>query len=453
MASEPTLVQSLRSTLRGGVVGNADPDFESLRRVWNAAIDRRPVAIARCADARDVQLALAAAREHGVRVTVRGGGHNVAGLALQDGALLLDLAPMRGVDVNAALRVAVVEGGALWSDVDAATSAAGLATTGGLISGTGVGGFTLGGGAGWLMRRFGLACDNLLAADIVLADGRCLHVSEEQEPDLFWGLRGGAGGFGVVTRLELQLHPVSQVLAGLVVYPGTESAAVLRCLRDTCLEAPDEFCGLAVLATAPPFPFLDAAWHGRSVCVLAVCWSGELATGERMLEPLRHAGQALADVIHPLPYAQWQGMLDPSAPPGRSQYWKSVNFSSLDDATIDLLVAAAQTRPTPLTEIHLQHLGGAVARVPASACAFGHRDAAFFVNLLGTTTEPAGFDPMRSWIRELHARLSSRALPGQMPNFSGADDLDSIGRFGAAHATRLQALRARLDPDKLFASY
>jgi hypothetical protein len=452
MSRTAAVVKTLRTQLRGAVFDAEDQDFDQLRRVWNGAIDRRPCAIARCADARDVQLALQVARDHRVGVTVRGGGHSVAGLAVEDGALLLDLGTMRAVSVNREMRIATVEGGALWRDVDAATAAAGLATTGGLISTTGVGGFTLGGGAGWLMRRHGLACDNLIGAHVVLADGRSVRVAAGEHPDLYWGLRGGAGGLGVVTSLEFRLYPLAQVLAGLVVFPADQSVPVLRRLRDLALEAPDEFCGMAVLTSAPPLPFLDAAWHGRTVCILALCWSGAVAAGERILEPIRRAGAPLADVVAPMPYAQWQQMLDSSAPPGRCHYWKSVNFASLSDRAIDLLVAAANTRLTPFTELHVQHMGGAVARVPPSDCAFAHRQARFFVNLIGAAANATDFDALRGWIRDLYVRLSAHALPSRMPNFSDADDQDAIARFGKDHARRLQQLRMRYDPQGLFAS-
>jgi hypothetical protein len=442
--------QALRTRLRGAAVGPDTDEFEQLRRVWNGAIDRRPCAIARCADACDVQLALQLAHEHRVEVTVRGGGHNVAGLAVRDGALLLDLAAMRAVAVNADLRAATVEGGALWRDVDAATAQAGLATTGGLISTTGVGGFILGGGAGWLMRRYGLACDNVMAAHVVLADGRSVRVTATEYPDLFWALRGGAGGLGVVTHFEMRLYPLAQVYAGLVVFPGDQSGTVLRRFRDFALDAPDEFCGLAVMTSAPPLPFLDAAWHGRTVCILALCWSGTPITGERILEPLRNAGTALADIVGPMPYAQWQQMLDPGAPAGRCYYWKTANFARLGDDTIDRLCAAAEARPSPFTELHVQHMGGAVARVPRSDSAFAHRDAQFFVNLIGATPEKTHLESIRAWIRDLSVQLSVHALPGKMPNFADRDDQDVIARFGNDHARRLAELRRRYDPDRLF---
>jgi hypothetical protein len=392
------------------------------------------------------------ARDHRVEVTVRGGGHNVAGLAVRDGAVLLDLAGMRDVGVDEKMRIATVQGGALWRDVDAATAAAGLATTGGVISTTGVGGFTLGGGAGWLMRRYGLACDNLVAAQVVLADGQSVRVAADEHSDLYWGLRGGAGGFGVVTSLELRLHPLSDVLAGLVVFPGDQSATVLRRFRDAALAAPDEFCGMVVLTNAPPFPFVDGAWHGRPVCIVAMCWSGERPAGERALEPMRRAGKPVGEAIARMPYPQWQQMLDPSAPPGRHHYWKSINFASLTDAVIDRLVSAASALPTPVTELHVQHMGGAVGRAPSSECAFAHRDAKFFVNLIGAAPERDQSGSVRGWIRALYGELCVDALGGRMPNFADRDDQNATTSFGEENARRLRELRGRYDPDGLFAA-
>jgi FAD/FMN-containing dehydrogenase len=452
MSRATTFLEDLRRHMRGDLHGTDDPEFERLRHVWNGAIDQRPCAIACCADAQDVQLALRAASDRGIAVTVRGGGHSAAGLSVRDDALLIDLGRMRAVSVNADLRVAIVEGGALWRDVDAATARDGLATTGGMVSTTGVGGYTLGGGVGWLMRRHGLACDNLLGADLVLADGRSVRAAAGEYPELYWALRGGAGGFGVVTRFDFRLHPLSQVLAGLVVFPGEEAALVLRRFRDVVQDAPDELCGVLVLTSAPPLPFLDSAWHGRTVCIAALCWSGEVAAGERVLAPIRDAGAALADLVAPMPYAQWQQALDASAPPGRGQYWKTSNFASLNNAVIDVLAAAADTRPTPFTELHVQHLGGAVARLPSADSAFAHREAHFFVNLIGSTADMVQFDSMRAWIRDLHARLAAHAMSGGMPNFSGSDDQDALVRFGTDHALRLHEVRKRYDPQGVFAA-
>jgi FAD/FMN-containing dehydrogenase len=446
------ITPALRAKLRGKVFGADAEEYERERRVWNAAIDRRPCAIARCADLRDVQAVLKVAQDHGVGVTVRGGGHNVAGLALRDDAVLLDLGDMRAVSVDARTRLASVQGGALWRDVDAATAVAGLATTGGLISSTGVGGFTLGGGVGWLMRRFGLACDNLVSAELVLADGRNVRVAADEHPDLHWGLRGGAGGLGVVTSLDLRLYPLSEVTAGLVVFPLDQATAVLRRFRDLVVNAPDEFCAMAVMTSAPPLPFLDAAWHGRPVCMVAICWSGEAEAGDRVIQPIRDAAKPIGEHVGRMPYVQWQQMLDPSAPPGRHHYWKSVNFSRLSDAVIAQIASSASALPTPITELHVQHIGGAVARAPGNDCAFAHRDAQFFVNLIGQAPEQGQFAAMRAWIRDLYERLSLEALGGRMPNFADGDDQDAVTRFGK-NAQRILDLRRRHDPNGLFAAY
>lgn len=445
------VVAALRSQLRGSVLLPHDDGYAAARRVWNAAIDRRPSAIATCADAEDVAVTLRIAARHGAPVTVRGGGHNVAGRSLRDGAVLLDLSRLRGVEVNAAARVAAVQGGALWRDVDAATARAGLAITGGLISSTGVGGFTLGGGAGWLMRRHSLACDNLLAATVILADGRVVRASPDEQPDLFWGLRGGAGGLGVVTSFEFSAHPLRDVLAGVVVHPAGEALDVLRAFRDFAAGAPDEFCGLAALVHAPPLPFLDPAWHGRPAVLLALCWCGELAAGERALAPLRAHGRPVAEHVGTMPYVQWQQLQDANAPAGLYNYWKTANYRRLDDATLVRLAAAAQQLPTRRSEIHIQHMGGAVARVPHADTAFAHRDAGWFVNLIGIAESADALPPMRDRVRALHAELADGALAGILPNFSDQDDGQAERQFGGDVAARLAALRRRYDPAGLLA--
>jgi hypothetical protein len=417
-------------------------------------VDRRPAAIVRCEDAEDVTKTLRIATEYGLPVTVRGGGHNVAGRGVADGALLIDLSRMRAVSVHADRRVAQVQGGALWHEVDVATARHGLATTGGMVSSTGVGGFTLGGGAGWLMRRFGLAIDNLQAASVVLADGRFVRASADEHPDLFWGLRGGGGGggLGVVTGFEFAVHPVHQVYAGVVVRPAEEAALILRTFRDFTKDAPDTFCGMVVLIHAPPLPFLNASWYGRPVVITPLCWSGDLASAEDVLAPLRRVGSPLVDHLGPMPYAQWQHLQDMGAPSGRHHYWKTASYPSLPDAAIETLADAALSLPTSLTEIHVQHLGGAVARIAAEQTAFTQRDAGAFVNLIGVTQWPEEFPLMRERVRALHARLASGALPSVLPNFSDSDDGSVTDQLGAGAAGRLRELRMRYDPAGRFAA-
>jgi FAD/FMN-containing dehydrogenase len=445
-----SVLNALRSRLRGTALVRGDQGYDIARRVWNGAIDRYPSCIVGCADAEDVSHAVRIAADHGLQMTVRGGGHNVAGRSIRDGSLLLDLSMLRQVSVNRELRVATVQGGAVWRDVDTATAAEGLATTGGLISSTGVGGFTLGGGAGWLMRKHGLASDNVRGAGVVLADGRFVRASPQEHADLYWGLRGGAGGLGVVTSFDFQLHPLREVLAGLIVHPAEHAAEALRVFRDFAAVAPDEFCGLAVIAHGPPLPFLDAAWHGRPVLMLAVCWSGNLAEGEGVLAALRAHGQPVVDHIGRMPYANWQQLQDPSAPRGHYYYWKTANYAALSDDTVNNLAAMAMRLPTMRSEIHVQHMGGAVSRFPPDDSAFAHRDAQFFVNFIGITDTASAVGEVREGIRALHDKGSRDALPGALTNFAGQDDSDNVRRFGLQNAGRLEALRKKYDPAGTF---
>ncbi|HEX3950626.1 MAG TPA: FAD-binding oxidoreductase [Steroidobacteraceae bacterium] len=446
----PAVLDALRARLRGRSLVRGDAGYEVARRVWNGAIDRHPSCIVGCADAEDVSHAVRIAADHGLRMTVRGGGHNVAGRSICDGSLLLDLSKLRQVSVNREQRVATVQGGAVWRDVDGATAIEGLATTGGLISSTGVGGFTLGGGAGWLMRKHGLACDNLRSAGVVLADGRFVRASPQEHTDLYWGLRGGAGGLGVVTSFDFQLHPLREVLAGLIIHPAEHAAQGLRAFRDFAADAPDEFCGLAVIAHGPPLPFLDSAWHGRPVIMLAVCWSGEPGAGEAALAPLRAHGRPVVDHIGRMPYAQWQQLQDPSAVRGHYYYWKTANYAALSDNAINVLAAMANRLPTMRSEIHVQHMGGAVSRFAPEDSAFAHRNAQFFVNFIGITDAASAAGSLREGIRALHDEMSREALPGILANFADQDDSDNVRRFGLQNSGRLGALRKKYDPAGIF---
>jgi hypothetical protein len=445
------VLAELRANLRATVTMPTDAQYAAVRRIWNGAIDRYPAAVITCADAEDVANALRIATERGLAVTVRGGGHNVAGRCIRDGALLLDLSRLNGVAVNTDSRIATVQGGALWRDVDAATARAGLATTGGLVSTTGVGGFTLGGGAGWLMRKHGLACDNVLGASVILSDGRVVRASPAEHADLFWALRGGAGGLGVVASFDFRTYPLRDVLAGLIIHPAEQALAALQAFRDFAAEAPDEFCGVAVIANAPPLPFLDPGWHGRPVVIYAVCWCGEQAAGARMLAPLRGFGRPLADHLGWMPYVQWQQLQDPAAPAGLHYYWKTANYRNIGDSTLQVLAAAAQQLPTPRSEIHLQHMGGAVGRVPQDDTAFAHRDAKYFVNLIGITDGAEGMSGMRARVRGLYEKIIPEASSTIMPNFSDQDDAQAERQFGGEIAGRLAALRRRYDAKGLLA--
>jgi hypothetical protein len=446
-------IAALRRHLRGFTLLPSDPGYVLKRRVWNAAIDKWPAAIVLCADAEDVAFALQIATDHGIAVTVRGGGHNVAGRAVDDGALLLDMSALRGVSINPESRIATVQGGALWHDVDVASASHGLATTGGLISSTGVGGFTLGGGAGWLMRRHGLASDNLDAATVLLADGRMVRASLTEHGDLFWGLRGAGGGLGVVTSFEFSLHPIREVLAGVMVYAASNAQSVLQVFRDYALHAPDEFCGLAKIGHATPLPFLDPEWYDRPVVVLMMCWCGEVAAGARSIAALRNLGSPLAARFETVSYVTWQHMDDLIAAPYRFQYWKTASFGALSDATIGALAAAAEDLPTPMTSIHLQHFGGAVARQFAADSVFAQREAGFFVNIMGSSPWIDELAYLRERVRRCYDRIAPQALRGLLlPNFSGLDDGDAAGHMGVPAAERIGELRRRYDPAGLFAT-
>jgi FAD/FMN-containing dehydrogenase len=448
---QDAVLSELRANLRGAVTVPTDAQYAAVRRIWNGAIDRYPSAVIGCADAEDVANALRIATQRDLAVTVRGGGHNVAGRCIRDGALLLDLSRLNGVAVNTESLIATVQGGALWRDVDTATARAGLATTGGLISTTGVGGFTLGGGAGWLMRKHGLACDNVVGASVILSDGRVVRASATEHADLYWALRGGAGGLGVVASFEFLTYPLREVLAGLIIHPAEQAFGALQAFRDFAAEAPDEFCGLAVIANAPPLPFLDPRWHGRPVVIHAVCWSGEQAAGARVLAPLRGYGRPLADHVGWMPYVQWQQMQDPSAPPGLHYYWKTANYRSIGDSTLQVLAAAAQQLPTPRSEIHLQHMGGAVGRVPPDDTAFANRDAKYFVNLIGITDSSDAMTGLRERVRGLYGQIIPEASATIMPNFSDQDDAAGARQFGGEIAGRLAVLRRRYDAKGLLA--
>ncbi|WP_165418495.1 FAD-binding oxidoreductase [Dyella amyloliquefaciens] len=441
--------QALAQTLRGPLLQKSDADYDKYRHVWNGAIDRHPLAIARCLDAEDVRATLQfATREH-LPVTVRGGGHNVAGLAVRDDALMLDVGAMNRVEVDPASRTVRVEGGALWRDVDAATQPHGLATTGGFVSTTGIGGYTLGGGVGWLMRRCGLAIDNLIEANVVLTDGRDVAASEQKHADLFWALRGGAGALGVVTHFTYRLHAVGEVLAGVVFHPVDAAVDLLRVFREATRHAPDALTAMLVFTTAPPLPFLPPEAHGQRVVALAYCWSGEPAQGRQACASLVDWGQPWGRHEGVLPYAAWQQAFDPTAPVGDHYYWTTSQFDALDDDLIQALLPLAEKPADPFSEVHIHHLGGAVAAVPHAATAFSQREAAFFINVIGRTGEAGRLAAVRDWVRALRTTLAPYARAGMQPNFTTeATDLDA-GTHDPVTRSRLAEVRKRYDPDGL----
>jgi FAD/FMN-containing dehydrogenase len=420
-------------------------DYDEARKVWNGAIDRRPAVIARCAGTADVVAALALARERGLEVAVRGGGHGVAGLAVNDGGLVIDLSPMKDVAVDPERRTARAGAGVLWGELDAATQAHGLATVGGIVTHTGVAGLTLGGGIGWLMRRHGATVDNLLAATVVTPDGTVLDADE----DLRWGLRGGGGNVGVVTEFEFRLHPVGPtVLAGPLYHPLEDGPEVLRHYRDFIATAPDELTTILNLRQAPPLPALPPELHGRPVVTIAACWAGDPDEGERALAPLRAHGRPLADLIAPRPYVDLQAMFNPAVPHGWHYYWKSWEVPPLTDATIDTLVERTAAITSPRSYTIVFQLGGAMARVGEHDTAFGQRSEGHDVNInaVWLPDDPEG-DDHRGWARATFAALESRSAGRAYVNFLADEGQDRVrAAYGAERYERLARLKAEYDP-------
>jgi FAD/FMN-containing dehydrogenase len=437
---------------RGLILNREDAAYDEARRVWNGAIDRRPVAIARPVDHGDVAAAIRYARGRDLAIAVRGGGHGVGGLGTVDRGLVIELSAMRGVHVEPTERRAWVGGGALWGDVDTATQVHGLATVGGIVTHTGVGGLTLGGGLGWLMRTHGLAVDNLRSARIVTADGEALAVSEAEHPDLFWALRGGGGNFGVVTSFEFGLHPRGPVLAGPLVWPLEDAAPLLRHYRDVIEHAPDELATIVVLRRAPPGAPFPPSIHGRPVCLILVCWTGEHEAGERVLAPLRRFGQPLFDGIAARPYVELQSAFDAGAPHGWHCYWKSCELPTLTDQTIDLLAEHAHRIESARSYIIMFHLGGAVARVPEEATAYSQRGAVHNVNIdaVWLPVEDDCGDREPSWARAAYEALAPHEV-GVYVNFLGEEGDERVrSAYGETKYRRLAEIKAIYDPENVF---
>ncbi|NUR58095.1 MAG: FAD-binding oxidoreductase [Catenulispora sp.] len=439
----------------GQVLTPASAGYDQARRIWNGAIDRRPAVIARCTGTADVLAALRFARERELLVALRGGGHNVAGSALCDEGLVLDLSSMRAVWVDPAARVARVQPGALWGDLDREAQAFGLATTGGIVTHTGVAGLTLGGGIGWLMRKHGLTADNLASADVIGADGRLRTAGEAegQDPDLLWALRGGGGNFGVVTSFGFRLHPVGPVLAGPVFWAMDDAPAVLRHYRDLMKSAPDELTTIVSLRKAAPLAVIPATLHGRKVCAVTVCWVGDHATGERFLRPLRSFGSPLLDLVAPRPYGALQGMFDQTVPHGWHYYWKSTELGELTDEAIDTIAHHASRVDSARSYALIFQLGGAISRLTGNATAYANRQAAHNLNVNGAwlpEDPPEIGQRERAWTREFFAAMEKHQA-GVYVNFLGDEGVDRIHQaYGESNFRRLVALKTRYDPDNFF---
>jgi FAD/FMN-containing dehydrogenase len=454
LAGQPALgeatVRELRDALRGELVRPGDGPYDEARSVWNGMIDRRPALIARCTGTSDVIAAVGFARSEGLTVAVRGGGHNVAGNATCDGGLVIDLSPMKGVRVDTESRKVRAQGGLTWGELDRETQAFGLATTGGLVTSTGIAGFTLGGGIGWLMRKHGLACDNLISADLVTADGQTVHASETENAELLWGLRGGGGNFGVVTEFEFVLHPVSHVLGGLVAWPAPAARDVLRFWRNWVQDTPDDLCTMAAFLYAPPEPFVPPEVVGMPIFAIACCHLDLEGHAQDDLQPLRDLDPAV-DVIGPMPYMAIQGMFDAGVPRGSRNYWRSAYLDDLTDDAIEAILAHADNVPAPLGQLHVHQMGGAMSRPEAGATAFGNRDARFLMNYIGLWLDPAEDEANTAWVKAASDAIEPYGTGARYVNFLADEGQAGVrSAYETETLSRLQGLKARYDPTNFF---
>jgi FAD/FMN-containing dehydrogenase len=433
----------------GELLGPQDVRYDEARRVWNGAIDRHPAIIARCTSPADVAAAIRMARERDLPLAVRGGGHSIAGQSVCDGGLVVDLSPMRQITIDPRSRTALAAAGVLWGELDATTQAHGLATVGGIVTHTGIAGLTLGGGIGWLMRRHGAVVDNLLGVDLVTVDGELVRASEDERPELFWGLRGGGGNFGVATAFEYRLHEVGPVLAGPIYYALDDAPEVLRQYRDFAATAPDELTTILNLRQAPPLPLIPEDLHGSPVLAVSVCHTGPIERGEALLRPLRRFGRPLLDAIAPRPYTELQRLFDPTTPHGWHYHWRTCELPPLTDAAIDALCEQAARITSPRSYIIVFQLGGAMSR--AGGTAFAQRDAAHNVNV-NAVWLPDDPEPARhvEWAQETLTALTPAARRRSYVNFLADERQERVrAAYGAETYERLVALKRIYDPENV----
>jgi FAD/FMN-containing dehydrogenase len=449
-------LEQLRFMFRGDLIRPGDPDYEQARRVANGLIDRRPALIMRCTGTADVQAAVNFARDRGLPLAVRGGAHSVAGFSTIDDGVVIDLSRMRGVRVDPASATVRAQGGATWGDVDRETQVFGLATPGGVVSTTGIGGLTTGGGFGILSPKHGLSCDNLIGADVVTADGKVVIANERENADLFWGLRGGGGNFGVVTSFEYTLHPVTEIHVALLLHHTEAALDLLRFYRDYALDAPPDLALLAVFITVPeepPMPIFPAEILGKKMVGFIGAWPGTAEGAEKAFQPLRTFGRPAFELVLPMPYTMAQQFQDEDAPFGSYWYWKSAYVKELSNELLETIAAKAPTSPSPRTQVMVTRLGGAIAATPDDATAFPLRDAGYFVQMDSTWTDPAATDENIVWTRAIHAAVEPHAMGRVYVNFIGDEGDDRVASaYGPDKYAKLVALKRKFDPANLFRS-
>ncbi|MFM0198249.1 FAD-binding oxidoreductase [Paraburkholderia fungorum] len=444
-------VEELKAAIRGQLLLPGDASFDEARSIWNAMIDRHPAMILRCAGAADVRRGVAFARDNGLPLAVRGGGHNIAGSALCDDGLVLDLSSMKSVHIDPAARRAYVEPGATLRDFDHEAQAFGLATPLGINSTTGVAGLTLGGGFGWLSRKYGLTVDNLMSADVVTADGELLHASADSHQDLFWAIRGGGGNFGVVTRFEFALHPVGPlVYGGLVVLPIEQAKNALLQYRTAAEQMPDDLSVWVVSRLAPPLPFLPPEAHGKPVIVFAMCYTGPIENGPAAVQAVRGFGTPVGEHLGPMPYAMWQQAFDPLLTPGARNYWKSHNIGAISDGLIDALLDAIGKLPSPQCEIFFGQIGAQTSRVPVEATAYSSRDTQYAMNVHGRWDDASDDERCIGWARAFFDASAPFALGSVYVNFMTEEESGRVADAYGPNYERLAAVKKHYDPHNLF---
>jgi len=443
--------EDIKGIVRGNILVPNDTGYEEARQIWNAMIDRRPALIAQCVQADDVPPVIQSARKNRLELAIRGAGHNIAGNSICDNGVTIDFSRMKSVRVDAGKRRAYVEPGATLANFDEAVQAQGLATPVGINSTTGIAGLTLGGGFGWLTRKYGMTIDNLVSVDMVTADGKKLRASENDNADLFWAIRGGGGNFGVVTQFEFQLFPVGpEIVAGLIVFPFSQAKQILTRYRQFVNSAPEELNVWVVLRKAPPLPFLPENVHGKEVVVLPIFYCGAAAEAEKLIAPIRAFGDAHGERLGSQPYVQWQKAFDPLLTPGARNYWKSHNFTEIADGALDSIIEYAGQLPSPQCEILIGLIAGAPNRVAPNAMAYGHRDARFVLNVHGRWDEAKDDQRCIGWAREFFNASKPYASAGAYVNFMTEEEGDRIAAAYGANYNRMVEIKRRYDPENVF---
>lgn len=435
------LASELRPLFNGNILIDGDIDYDVARKVWNGMIDRKPALIAQCLDKEDIVQAVKFARKHDLVASVRGGGHNVAGNAVCEGGLMIDLSLMKAIDIDVENKIAFAEPGVLWKEFDAATIQHRLATTGGTVSDTGIAGLTLGGGLGWLMSKHGTTCDNLLSAEMITAEGETIKVDKDNHPDLFWAIRGGGGNFGIVSRFQYQLHDVdTTVIAGMILYPMDQGKAVMQFYRDYARTAPDELMAYSGFIVTP---------DGLPVTFVLPAWMGKKEDAEKNLAPLRSFGTPLADMVAEIPYLQLQSILDAAAPTGIRRYWKSGYFLNITDELLDIVLRHVATRPSPLSPVLFYHIHGAATKVDSSVTAFAHRQDQWDSDIISQWTDPADDEKNISWTKNFWKEIEPLTKGVYVNHLDGDDNIRVRTAYGENYA-RLQQVKQKYDPDNFF---